>query len=490
MRNIDKILQNANKLKINKELLSEEEIRRIVNNIPDNRPKFVKLIRKIIIMTVPIFIVFIGLFLSGIEHSTNQMEKANPQIQKNNQIIPSREFNDSKSESIDERFDKMNKRISNEEKETEKSKKVQVEFKIVSDTTKNAGKENKALESLPWKIEGMTILELSYEEFEKLVPNSRYDDTTFYVYTEHLVSNEKYFQIFTDKDNVTITDSLANKFKTSDLPLLFLKKTTLRPSIWRHGNEVASITKLNEYKKTLYVAYSTTDHIMGKGHAMYNTSEPLLLDNSKDSFMIEYVDFNRNLSKNLYNAKKEQDTTKYLQLHQKSKVMTNTLFQNLVPVKMEIYLGTNFIFWFYPNEEFLSAIPERYSENLKKELEIKRLVESGVLDIEEACKGLDSEGSIFGLCRMMNGAIKFDNLFPNPDRELTKLSFTLTEDRKLNIRIYDLNGKVIEELVNNKLYETGSHEIDILMDKLSVGINYLIIKTDANETIVKRLIKL
>ena len=157
---------------------------------------------------------------------------------------------------------------------------------------------------------------------------------------------------------------------------------------------------------------------------------------------------------------------------------------------MEIYPGTNFIFWFYPNEEFLDALPERYSVNLRKELEVKKLLETGALDIFDACKGLDNDVSVFGLCRQSAGAIQFDNLYPNPDKEMTKLSFTLLENRYLNICVYDINGKIIVVLVNNKLYQSGSHEIDVLMNKLSVGVNYLIIKTDKNETIVKRILKL
>jgi hypothetical protein len=224
---------------------------------------------------------------------------------------------------------------------------------------------------------------------------------------------------------------------------------------------------------------------------MYNTNSSIILDNCNDSLLREYSDLQRTASQKLYVAKyKNNDTNEYMRIWSRQKLLDNYLFINLVPVQMEIYPGTNFIFWFYPNEEFLSAIPERYSVNLRKELEVKKLLEAGTLDISDACKGFDTETSVFGLCRYSEGAIKFDNLYPNPETIQSKLSFTLLKVRTLNILIHDINGRIVKELVKDVKYLAGSYDIDVPLDDLPSGINYIIIKTNENETIVKRLIKM
>jgi hypothetical protein len=278
------------------------------------------------------------------------------------------------------------------------------------------------------------------------------------------------------------------KYTEHDLPLIGFKKLKEQRYRKNYDTEI-SIYELEKYKKTLYVAHSTSTEL-GSIFASYTSTAPILLDKTNDPFILNYVEFGRSFSKKISDARKEKDSVKSYNLHKKSKELSNKLFQILVPVQMEILPGTHYIFWFYPNEEFLSALPERYSVNLRKELEVKRLLESGALDISDACKGLDADNSVFGLCRYSEGAIKFDNLYPNPESIQSKLSFTLMKSRKLNIIIHDVNGRIVKELVNDVQYNAGSHDIDIPLDDLPSGINYIIIKTNENETIVKRMIKM
>jgi hypothetical protein len=494
MKNIDEKLQNASNLKLDKELLSDEEIRSIVNNLPDKSSKFVKLIKRIIIMTVPVFIVFISLYFAVLDEPASEQEKVSPQKLNNSIIINNFGEDEKNSESIDVksidvRSIEINSKVDSLSTVTEKSKsKLQsytFELKVDTSTSK---KSEKYLESLPWNIEGLTVLKLSDEEFEKLVPNSRHDDTTFFIYEEKLLTEDRNLKLYQNTEYYKHSDLQTLKYTEHDLPLIGFKKLKEQRYRKNYDTEI-SIYELEKYKKTLYVAHSTSTEL-GSIFASYTSTAPILLDKTNDPFILNYVEFGRSFSKKISDARKEKDSVKSYNLHKKSKELSNKLFQILVPVQMEILPGTHYIFWFYPNEEFLSALPERYSVNLRKELEVKRLLESGALDISDACKGLDADNSVFGLCRYSEGAIKFDNLYPNPESIQSKLSFTLMKSRKLNIIIHDVNGRIVKELVNDVQYNAGSHDIDIPLDDLPSGINYIIIKTNENETIVKRMIKM
>jgi len=68
------------------------------------------------------------------------------------------------------------------------------------------------------------------------------------------------------------------------------------------------------------------------------------------------------------------------------------------------------------------------------------------------------------------------SIYPNPFSESTIISFTLTDESVLNFEIYDVNGKLVNRLLNNKLnkgsYKVNWKGIDMDGSKLHGGIYF------------------
>lgn len=54
---------------------------------------------------------------------------------------------------------------------------------------------------------------------------------------------------------------------------------------------------------------------------------------------------------------------------------------------------------------------------------------------------------------------KLENNYPNPFNPTTTIKFTLPLQKKISLKIYDMLGKEVATLINNDIYEKGSHEI-------------------------------
>ena len=455
---------------------SNDEIRSIVETGSKGLKQSSKLNRGITMTSIITSILMLGIF--GINYLSNDPQPAtvNKEIAKTSL---GKSSNVSKSTTSTEVKENKSLGYEEENKNNEETNKASVTIiKLVQD---NGKKIYKQPETLPWNIKGLTVFELTDEEFEKLVPNSRINDTTFCIYQEYLAASKE------DFDRFKLNESGYNE---SDLPLAFITESTINTYRFRSDFKKIKIYNTADYMKKLYVAYSTSSDILHPGHSMYNIGKSVLLDSSNIPFFIEYAKFSRNLSKNIYYAYKAKDTTEVNRIHIKTREYDNKMFESLIPVKMKVTPNQNMIFWFYPNEEFLSSMPKRYSDDLRHELEIKKKFEAKEITLAEACKGLETQESVFGLCRLSEGAIKFDNLYPNPDEQLTKLIFILSQNRNVSISLFNVNGNLVKEITKNQPFDTGTHEVNISLDKLPIDIYMIIVRTNENETIVKRLIKL
>ncbi|MCY4224269.1 MAG: T9SS type A sorting domain-containing protein, partial [Bacteroidetes bacterium] len=49
--------------------------------------------------------------------------------------------------------------------------------------------------------------------------------------------------------------------------------------------------------------------------------------------------------------------------------------------------------------------------------------------------------------------------YPNPFNPSTSFSFTLPLDKRVSVRIYDMNGRLIRTLINDEFYSQGTHSV-------------------------------
>jgi len=87
-----------------------------------------------------------------------------------------------------------------------------------------------------------------------------------------------------------------------------------------------------------------------------------------------------------------------------------------------------------------------------------------------------------------NISYEFSQNYPNPFRGTTSVELFLPEKKKLNLSIYDANGRMIKSILNESR-DAGYHLIQFNADDLSPGIFYLRMETDDYRAVKKITIK-
>ena len=77
--------------------------------------------------------------------------------------------------------------------------------------------------------------------------------------------------------------------------------------------------------------------------------------------------------------------------------------------------------------------------------------------------------------------------YPNPFNPATTISFSLDKETKASLRVYDMLGKEIAELVNTRL-PAGKHEYVFNASKLSSGVYFYTLTTETNSKTCKMVI--
>ena len=80
--------------------------------------------------------------------------------------------------------------------------------------------------------------------------------------------------------------------------------------------------------------------------------------------------------------------------------------------------------------------------------------------------------------------------YPNPFNPTTKITFNLPQDSKVTMNVFDLSGKMVSSLINDRSFTSGAHEIEFNAGSLSSGTYFYQIKAgDFTETKKMILIK-
>ena len=66
------------------------------------------------------------------------------------------------------------------------------------------------------------------------------------------------------------------------------------------------------------------------------------------------------------------------------------------------------------------------------------------------------------------------NSYPNPFNPTTKIPFSIKESQNIKISIFDVNGKLVQN-VSNQYFESGNHYVKFSSKKLSSGIYFIML---------------
>ncbi len=70
--------------------------------------------------------------------------------------------------------------------------------------------------------------------------------------------------------------------------------------------------------------------------------------------------------------------------------------------------------------------------------------------------------------------------FPNPFNPSTKINFTLDKSALVTLKVFDINGKEISSLINNKNYSMGSYSVNFEASKFNLNSGVYFYKLEVN----------
>jgi hypothetical protein len=222
-----------------------------------------------------------------------------------------------------------------------------------------------------------------------------------------------------------------------------------------------------DYSKVTPACYGYTYRDTNKSHSVYISQIPI---NHPHQLGYTY-------NQNVYNL---QDMIP-IRVH---------LADKAVDPKQSGYTLSFIIFWYFPTNEFVNALPDRYREPLRNELDVINQINSGLVPPEEACKSFDDKESFFEICRLNSGALGNMSLSPNPvsHAEEVTCSFKLTAERKITITLHDISGKYITTIMKNENKTPDDYNININLSGIAKGVYLVAVTTDRGEQVVQRLI--
>jgi len=80
------------------------------------------------------------------------------------------------------------------------------------------------------------------------------------------------------------------------------------------------------------------------------------------------------------------------------------------------------------------------------------------------------------------------SILPNPFSNQTLINYHVEKSGAVSIGIHSADGKQVKELVNNKYYEAGKHQLSIDGIELSTGM-YFIHFTSGDQEVIEKLYK-
>lgn len=78
------------------------------------------------------------------------------------------------------------------------------------------------------------------------------------------------------------------------------------------------------------------------------------------------------------------------------------------------------------------------------------------------------------------------SIAPNPANTITNLNYTLAQDSKVNIQLLDLNGKIIQSILEDTQQAKGTYSFTLVLTGLTQGLYFVKIESQ-NKRIVKKL---
>ncbi|HVZ41922.1 MAG TPA: hypothetical protein VHI13_21755 [Candidatus Kapabacteria bacterium] len=150
--------------------------------------------------------------------------------------------------------------------------------------------------------------------------------------------------------------------------------------------------------------------------------------------------------------------------------------------------GADIILWYYPTQEFVAALPDRYRVPLAGELAAIADVVECHLPQSAACERMTGAPSLLNFCGRSSGALLGLEASPNPAHGPISLRYTLASERTIRITLHTLRGEYLRDLVPAAPAGGGTHRASIRTEGLESGVYMIVMHSNQGEQVSERLI--
>jgi hypothetical protein len=144
-----------------------------------------------------------------------------------------------------------------------------------------------------------------------------------------------------------------------------------------------------------------------------------------------------------------------------------------------IYEYSNYPSWLLVADSLILGVVPRSAADTSFSLMVSDGELKDSLEIKIIVQGASSANSL-----SIPTHFKFYNNFPNPFNDMTHIKIDLPESGHVKLLLYDLNGRLIDEIYNEKL-GAGEYMMTWDANRLSSGIYFLRCKTNKYDEIIK-----
>ena len=148
-----------------------------------------------------------------------------------------------------------------------------------------------------------------------------------------------------------------------------------------------------------------------------------------------------------------------------------SMFDILVPVKIPLneLISTKdyyLIFWYYPTDKFIDALPGEIKNELKAE---RNDIINGTTKSAGPC-------TYFEACK---STLELDDLevFPNPANQNITIRFSMSQGTNGKISLINVSGALVKTIIPERSFDAGLNSFDVNLSDISPGVYLISIAT-------------
>lgn len=298
-------------------------------------------------------------------------------------------------------------------------------------------------------INALNMIELTPEQFNKIVPGTFYSDGFLCTFG--------FDNFINTSDDIKHYDTLPINLGYPELKGRMIDKNYYNPELFTDNNRPFVQSNNKTYPTNYKFAYGSPTGYLAK--AVVSDTHKIIFMGLNHYSPLYYHQPTKEIEEIKLLIDKHRLSTDFNEVFSLNGQINAKILECTIPVRVKLPEASNyFVFWFVPNEEFLSLIPQNDADDIRKELKIKEALTNRFISNEEACQNAPAK-SYLNVCGANYKAIQSATMNSINNESIT-LEINSVEQTEVEINIANIAGKSLCTTYKSKLSK-GSNTLTI-----------------------------